>query len=69
MDDQLTETIEACIAANSKLVEGWAAGVPGSWGALAGKAVLMYRDRLGRRLSDSERRAIWSMLWYRLNRS
>jgi hypothetical protein len=61
MDDgELTESVEACIEANPKLVESWAAGAPGSWGVLAGKAVLIHRDRLGRRLSDSERRAVWA---------
>jgi hypothetical protein len=67
-DDELAESIEACIAANSKLVESWVAGAPGSWGALAARAVLIQRDRLGRRLTDHERRAVWAMLWQRLNR-
>jgi hypothetical protein len=40
MDDQLSEAIEACVADNSKLVESWAAGASGSWGQLAGKAVI-----------------------------
>ena len=69
MDDNLEAAIEACLAANEALAKDCRAGVPGSWGALAGKAVLLYRDSLGRRLSDSERRAVWSLLWQRLSSS
>jgi hypothetical protein len=65
--DELTESIEACIATNPRLVADWAAGTPGSWGALAGKAVLIHRDRIGRRLTEGERRAVWALLWQRLN--
>jgi hypothetical protein len=66
MDDDLEAAIEACLAANEALARDCRAGVAGSWGALAGKAVLLYRDRLGRRLTDAERRAVWALLWQRL---
>jgi hypothetical protein len=66
-EDALEATIEACLIANEALAEDCRAGVAGSWGALAGKAVLMYRDHIGRRLTEDERRAVWARLWQRLN--
>ena len=67
-DDDLEATIEACLEANEALADDCRAGVPGSWGALAGKAVLLHRDRLGRHLTQDERSAVWARLWQRLNR-
>ena len=66
VDEGLVAAAEACLQANGALVRQWREGVPGSWGALAGKAVLLYRERLGRRLTDAERRAVWAALWARL---
>jgi hypothetical protein len=65
-DDDLETTIDACLTANEMLIGRWRDGEPGSWGALAGKAVLLHRDRLGRRLTEAERRAVWARLWQRL---
>jgi hypothetical protein len=67
VEDALAETIEACIQDNPELVRRWRTGEPGAWGALAGKAVLLHRDRLGWSLTDAERRAVWAALWRRLN--
>jgi len=36
---------------------------PKAWGALAGHGVTALRARLGRPLSDEERRALWAALW------
>ena len=44
-------------------VLAWMDDVPGSWGFLAGQAVLACRDRKGDALSDAERRIIWHRLW------
>jgi hypothetical protein len=62
----MDETIAAVIAAYPERVADWLAGRPGAWGFLAARAVLAERGRLGRRLSDTERRAVWQALWDRL---
>ena len=67
MNDDLEDTIGTTLSANEGLVEDWIAEAPGAWGALAGKAVLAHRGLLGRRLTDSERRMVWSALWDRLS--
>jgi hypothetical protein len=36
---------------------------PKAWGALAGRGVAALRARLGRPLTDSERRTLWAALW------
>ena len=46
----------------------WMEREPGSWGALAGKAVLEYRNEMGRKLTPDERRTVWHMLWAHLNK-
>ena len=43
------------------------AGRAGAWGFLAGKAVVAYRQGLGRRLTDLERRRVWRVLWESLS--
>jgi len=48
------------------MVKRWMEGQPGSWGSLAGMAVLAYRERAGR-LTDLERRIVWQELWVTLN--
>ena len=44
-------------------VRGWMNDVPGSWGFLAGQAVLACRDQKGEALTDPERRIVWHRLW------
>jgi hypothetical protein len=44
-------------------VRAWLAGEPGAWGFLAGQAVLAERRRLGRPLTEIERRIVWQSLW------
>lgn len=51
---------------NPERVQAWLANEPGAWGALAGQAVLAVRRRLGRALTEPERRAVWQALWDRL---
>ena len=36
---------------------------PKAWGALAAKGVAALRERLGRPLTESERRTLWAALW------
>ena len=57
------EAIRLTIEGNSPMVKQWLEDRPGSWGFMAGKAVLAYRLRVGRRLTDLERRAVWHELW------
>ena len=45
------------------LVEEVRASRPRAWGKLAALGVVAYRELLGRSLSDTERRAVWSALW------
>ena len=59
---------EATIAAHPEQVAAWLANRPGAWGFLAGQAVLRERERLGRRLTESERRRVWAALWAELER-
>lgn len=66
--DDLTAAITATIAANPEHVARWLVNAPGAWGFLAGRAVLAYRDRLGRTLTDGERRQVWAALWTALER-
>ena len=62
LDEAVRETIEA----NSETVAAWLKGEAGAWGPLAGKAVIAYRRRLGRALTDAERRQVWQELWQSL---
>jgi len=39
-------------------------GEPGAWGFLAGQAVYAVRTHAGRSLGDTERRLVWSRMWW-----
>ena len=65
-DLDLAAILAAVTAEDSGLVAAWLRDEPGSWGALAGQAVLMTHRALGRRLTDTERRVVWQALWDRL---
>jgi hypothetical protein len=58
----------ATIAGHPEQVAAWLAERPGAWGFLAGQAVLRERARLGRRLTEAERRLVWAALWAELGR-
>ncbi len=62
----LKEAIESVVQSNRPLISDWIAGVPKTWGPLAGKAVIAMRSRIGRNLTDGERRVVWSAMWRRL---
>ncbi|MEK7874541.1 MAG: hypothetical protein AAB502_11885 [Chloroflexota bacterium] len=59
----LDEAVSATMQGHPEVVRRWLANEPGSWGYLAGKAVLDCRRRLGRGLTEAERRAVWRLLW------
>jgi hypothetical protein len=42
---------------------------PKAWGALAGHGVAALRARLGRQVTDAERRALWTALWREATRT
>lgn len=63
----LDAILSAVLREQTATVAAWRRDEPGSWGALAGHAVLAARRALGRRLTDAERRVVWQQLWDRLN--
>lgn len=60
------ESLQAVIDGHPEQVRAWLADEPGAWGFLAGQAVLAERRRLGRGLTERERRLVWQALWDRL---
>ncbi len=62
----MQESLKAVIDSHPEKVRAWLADEPGAWGFLAGQAVLAERRRLGRGLTDRERRIVWQALWDRL---
>ena len=59
-------TVTDIIQNNPVAVKRWIAQEQGAWGFLAGKAVLAAKEKLGRRLSQAERRILWDLLWREL---
>ncbi len=62
----IPEAVEVTIEDNRDVVREWLKDEPGSWGYLAGQAVLSLRRKLGRKLTEEERRQVWHALWARL---
>lgn len=62
-DERLFKVIAQTIESNASMFRGWLENRPGSWGVLAGKAVIACRQKLGRRLTGDERRKVWHELW------
>lgn len=61
--DAVLTTARETVAAAAQLAAAVRARTPGAWGRLAGLAVIAHRRRLGRRLGDAERRAVWDAVW------
>ena len=59
----IEQAVRLTIEGNVPMVQQWVAGQPGSWGFLAGKAVIVCRQKMGRTLTDWERREVWHLLW------
>jgi hypothetical protein len=68
MTDPLAEAIATTLASHPDTVSRWRATEPGAWGYLASQGILAYRARLGRRLTEVERRQLWAALWAELER-
>ena len=64
--DSLYDAVSQVLSANQELIQGWLRDEPGSWGALAGKTVLAYRQLMQRKLTDLERKKVWILLWQHL---
>jgi hypothetical protein len=62
----LDPVLGGMIREHQEKVVGWMRDEPGCWGFLAGKAVAASRQHAGRALTDSERRLVWSRLWWLL---
>ena len=60
IDPLLVEVVNG----NQDKVIGWMQGQPGAWGFLSGQAVSSVRESAGRRLTDMERRLVWSRTWW-----
>lgn len=65
-DFDLDAILLATLNEQAGLVAAWLRDEPGSWGALAGQAIIATRRALGRSLTDAERRIVWQTLWDRL---
>jgi len=63
MDDLIGEIARKTVKSWPDLADGTRTARPKAWGALAGHGVTALRARLGRPLSDEERRALWAALW------
>ncbi|MCE2403762.1 MAG: hypothetical protein J4F43_01225 [Dehalococcoidia bacterium] len=61
--DPLQDAVRGTIEGYTPQVRDWMEDRPGAWGFLAGKAVVAYRQGLGRGLTDLERRRVWHLLW------
>jgi hypothetical protein len=63
VDDVILEVARATVKTWPDLALGTKTARPKAWGALAGHGVAALRERLGRQLTDAERRALWTALW------
>ena len=59
----LDSLLVAVIKDNRDRVVDWINDVPGSWGFLAGRAVLACKEHKGEPLTNSERRVVWHRMW------
>jgi hypothetical protein len=63
MDDLILEVARETVRTWPDLAFGTRTARPKAWGALAGHGVTALRERLGRQVTDAERRALWTALW------
>ncbi len=69
MDDVISEVAPETVTTWPDLALGTRTARPKAWGALAGHGVAALRARLGRQLTDAERRALWTALWREATRA
>ena len=63
MDDVILDVAHETVQTWPDLARGTRTARPKAWGRLAGHGVATLRARLGRPLTDAERRALWTALW------
>jgi hypothetical protein len=63
MDDVIAEVARETVQTWPDLALGTRTARPKAWGALAGHGIAALRERVGRQLTDAERRALWTALW------
>ena len=68
MGDPIEEIARQTVAAWPDLALGTRTARPKAWGALAAHGVTALRERLGRALTDAERRALWAAVWREAHR-
>jgi hypothetical protein len=63
VDEVIVEVARETVKTWPDFALGTRTARPKAWGALAGHGVAALRARLGRQLTDAERRALWTALW------
>jgi hypothetical protein len=63
MDEVILDVARQTVRTWPDLAVGTRTARPKAWGALAGHGVVALRARLGREVTDLERRALWTELW------
>ncbi len=62
-DAAAREAVRKTVAEHPEKIAAWLRNEPGSWGFLAGQAVVACRQLLGRSLTEAERRVVWERMW------
>ena len=65
--DAVQDAVGSTIEKHPDVILKWKKNERGSWGFLAGRAVILCKQNLQRSLSDRERRDVWQLLWFSLN--
>jgi len=68
-DDVIREVAQETVQTWPDLARRTRTAEAKAWGTLAGHGVAALRARLGRRLTDGERRAFWAALWREAERA
>jgi hypothetical protein len=63
VDDVISKIADETVRTWPDLAEGTRTARPKAWGALAAHGIEALRDRLGRPLTETERRTLWASLW------
>jgi hypothetical protein len=63
VEDLISEIARDTVRTWPDLALGTRTARPKAWGALAAHGVSALRERLGRPLSEQERRSLWNELW------
>ena len=64
----MNEVVITVMSDNQEVIEEWLNNLPGSWGKLAGQAVIIAKGRVGRSLVEDERLLVWNHLWQHLQK-